>query len=183
VLYASESPAQCGTAGATCSPCSNGLCDKASGTCSCDATTCPDGCCSGGVTGTCEAYSSMTVTSCGAGGAACSSCTGGCCSAGTGGTCDTKHSNGTGQSYYDCNPLYSASNPWTAAAALEACAAFTGDAAKCSSGYKCGSAIHVCSDGYTSCDCWQYSGPLVGHVDVNSNTTCYCAIAGDPSWD
>jgi hypothetical protein len=99
--------------------------------------------------------------------------------------CDTKHDNGTGQNYYDCNPLYSSSNPWTAAAALEACAAFTGDASKCSSrvctGH--GGATLVCSDGYTNCDCWEFQGSLAGHVDINSTTTCYCAISGDPAWN
>ena len=51
------------------------------------------------------------------------------------------------QNYYDCNPLYSASNPWTETAAFEACAALTGQAAKCTSGWKCGTALSICSSG------------------------------------
>jgi hypothetical protein len=98
----------------------------------------------------------------------------GCCS----GVCQTTHSDGVGQSYYDCNPL----KTYNASTALEACAAFAGNASKCSS-YTCGAATVICSDGAPNCDCWQYSGSRIGQVDINSNSTCYCPIAGDPTWN
>lgn len=94
-------------------------------------------------------------------------------------TCTT-HSNGTGQSYYDCNPLYSSSNPWTQTAALEACTALTGDAAKCSL-FKCNGAQSICSSGITVCDCWEFSGPESGHVNATGN--CDCVLATNPTWD
>ena len=61
------------------------------------------------------------------------------------GSCTT-HDDGVGQSYYDCNPLYSSSNPWTETAAIEACAALTGDSAKCT-GFKCSGTLSICSSG------------------------------------
>jgi hypothetical protein len=92
--------------------------------------------------------------------------------------CETTHSDGVGQSYYDCNPL----KTYNSTTALEACGAFAGSESKCSS-YTCGSDTVICSDGAATCDCWQYSGSHAGQVDVNSNTTCYCPIAGDPTWN
>jgi len=102
---------------------------------------------------------------------------GGCCS----GACQTQHSNGIGGTFFDCNPA----DTYTAATALEACTAFTGDVTKCSSltCHGSGGGAVICSQGASVCDCWQYQGTLTGHVDVNSTTTCYCAIASDPTWN
>lgn len=94
-------------------------------------------------------------------------------------TCTT-HSNGVGEDYYDCNPLYSSSNPWTEAAALEACTALTGQAAKCAV-FKCNGTQSICSSGSVVCDCWEYSGPESGHVNASGN--CDCVEASDPTWD
>jgi hypothetical protein len=102
---------------------------------------------------------------------------GGCCS----GACQTQHSNGIGGTFFDCNPP----DTYTAATALAACTAFTGDVTQCSS-LTCkgsGGGAVICSKGASVCDCWQYQGTLTGRVDVNSNTTCYCAISSDPSWN
>lgn len=181
VAYAVQSTGQCGTGGATCSSCANGLCDTTNGTCSCDAHTCPDGCCSGGLTGTCEAYSGMSISSCGAGGATCAGCNGGCCSTGTGGTCDTQHSTGTGQSYYDCSPL----DTYSAAEAQLACVAYAlsvgGQASSCSDGWECsghGQVDETCyapGDMSSTCTtCWVYvSGSYQGWV-----TNCTCPDSG-----
>jgi hypothetical protein len=103
--------------------------------------------------------------------ASCGMCPNGC----------TTHDNGVGQSYYDCNPLYSANNPWTETAAFEACAALTGQAAKCTSGWKCGTSLSICSSGSVVCDCWEYSGSLSGHVNASGN--CDCVLSTDPTWD
>ena len=51
------SPPRCaGPGGAACASCASSLCDIVSGTCSCDSTTCSNGCCKGGTSGTCEGY-------------------------------------------------------------------------------------------------------------------------------
>lgn len=102
---------------------------------------------------------------------------------GGGGTCDTTHDNGVGENYYDCSALYTNTNPWTAAAALEACTAYTGSSTLCASGYTCGTDQLVCAAGYFACDCWEYSGSLAGYVSSSVDTTCYCPVSFDPSWD
>jgi hypothetical protein len=93
----------------------------------------------------------------------------------------TTHSDGLGQNYTDCNPLYSSNNPWTETAALEACDAFTGDSSKCTTGWKCGGSFSVCSSGQMVCDCWDYSGASAGHVNASGN--CDCVQSSDPGWD
>jgi hypothetical protein len=113
-----------------------------------------------------DAASSDAIVSCSP-----MSCPGGC----------TTHSDGLGQTYSDCNPLYSANNPWTETAALEACDAFTGDPAKCTTGWKCSGGLSVCSSGQAVCDCWEYSGSNAGHVNAAGN--CDCVQSSDPSWD
>lgn len=40
----------------------------------CNASTCPNGCCSGGAGGTCDAYAAQNAASCGTGGASCTTC-------------------------------------------------------------------------------------------------------------
>jgi hypothetical protein len=75
--------------------------------------------------------------------------------------------------------------------ATEACIAHTGDPAKCSDGWSCGGTdMAVCAQTappgtpVANCDCWEYAGPLAGHVSIgDSTTTCYCNIASDPTWN
>jgi hypothetical protein len=93
----------------------------------------------------------------------------------------TTHSDGLGQTYTDCNPLYSGNNPWTETAALEACGAFTGDPMACTTGWKCNGGYSVCSSGQKVCDCWEYSGSSAGHVNAAGN--CDCVQPSDPGWD
>ncbi len=106
VAYGSQMNGQCGTGGAVCAGCGAGQRCNGSGQCVCDATTCPDGCCTATVGGTCVAYGSQTSGQCGAAGALCSacssgqecnasgqcvcdatSCPNGCCTSAVGGTC------------------------------------------------------------------------------------------------
>jgi hypothetical protein len=94
-------------------------------------------------------------------------------------TCTT-HDNGVGENYYDCDPLYSSNNPWTQTAALEACTALTGEAAKCTA-FTCSGAHSICSSGSVVCDCWEFSGPQAGHVNASGN--CDCVLSTDPTWD
>jgi len=91
----------------------------------------------------------------------------GCCA---GGTCQTAHTNGVGQTFYDCV----AQGTLDATQATEACAAFTGSAGQCGSLTCAGTAI--CSEGSgQACDCWIYSGTAAGHVRTSSPGACNCS--------
>jgi hypothetical protein len=104
----------------------------------------------------------------------------GCCAGG----CQTTHADGTGQSYYDCNP----SKTYTAVTATEACTAYAvsvgGTAANCSDGWNCnaGDPNQVCygNTAGTNCQnyCWGYTGSQAGVL-----YTCACPYASAGSWD
>ena len=115
----------------------------------------------------------------------CECATPGCC--GTG--CQTKHSNGVGQSFYDCNPL----STWSSVTALEACQAYVASigkpAADCTDGYTCsetGATTWVCygtadqSDCYGPC--WGYEGSPAGEVQ-SAASACGCPFTKAASWD
>ncbi|MGC9983125.1 MAG: SUMF1/EgtB/PvdO family nonheme iron enzyme [Polyangia bacterium] len=68
--YLNTNATNCGRCGNACG--SGQRCSG--GTCLCDGTSCPNGCCDGQ---TCEAYSSQTSLTCGTAGATCGACTGG----------------------------------------------------------------------------------------------------------
>jgi hypothetical protein len=86
--------------------------------------------------------------------------------------CQTQHSNGVGQSFYDCTPVSS----FDQIGALEACAAYAGGSfAGCSGGWTCsnGPPTSVCysaPDAGGSCTdyCWEYGG------DAGTVTDCTC---------
>jgi hypothetical protein len=90
----------------------------------------------------------------------CECATPGCCS----GACQTTHTDGVGQSYYDCN----STGTFTEVTATEACTAFAasvgGTAADCSGGWTCSgsSTQYVCygTKNATVCAdyCWMYTG-------------------------
>src|SRR5262249_28864544 len=131
----------------------------------CSGTSCPGG------TSDCNASS----------GDGCECSTPGCC--GTG--CQTTHNDGVGHNFYDCVAL-GTSNPTQA---LEACAAYTGNASMCHA-FSCkppGQNAVVCSDAFSgSCVCWNYSGGNVGHVfnsGASGVSNCYCPISTDPTWN
>jgi hypothetical protein len=135
--------------------------------------------CTGGkvcINGTCQSTSCNPGTyNCDGSGCNCSGT--GCCST----SCQTQHDNGLGQHYYDCN----SQGTYTSVTANEACTAFTGSAGLCS-GFQCtgpGKPQLVCSNLYSVCACWAYTGGATGHVYNSGTTGCYCPITGDPSWN
>jgi hypothetical protein len=111
----------------------------------------------------------------------CECATPGCCSS----SCETTHSDGVGQSYYDCNPL----GTYSSVTAIEACTAYAnsvgGSAANCSDGWTCtGDTIaDVCygNTAGTVCStyCWGYAGAEASFV-----YTCACPDAkAGVSWE
>jgi hypothetical protein len=104
----------------------------------------------------------------------------GCCG---GGTCQVQHSNGVGQSFFDCVPL----GTYDQTQATSACVAFTGDATLCHATTSCSGSgnVAVCSDGSTSaCNCWIYGGISAGHVNTGLPGNCSCKAQGStPTWN
>ncbi len=102
-----------------------------------------------------------------------------CCGA----SCETTHSNGVGQSFYDCNPV----GTFSYVTAHEACAAYTGDPtpANCKT-FGCqgepSSWAVVCSNevggNASACVCWEYVGGQIGKFD----TSCECPSVSDGTW-
>ena len=89
-----------------------------------------------------------------------------CC----GSSCAATHSDGVGDTFYNCNAVGAP----TQSAALAACAAYTGDPSACSGSWTCNgvSTVSVCyqlSDGGCGDYCWNYSGADNGVV-----TDCSC---------
>jgi hypothetical protein len=143
-----DTTANCGICGVSC--------DTTTGTPSCDGTRCSYTCNSGA-----SDCNQGDLTSANTDGCECA--TPACCGA----SCETTHSNGVGQSYYDClSPATFGSK-----AGMEACAAYAGNnAAGCSAGWTCNgdTTKYVCfsPDGGSSCGpyCWGYSGSGAGKV-------------------
>ena len=90
------------------------------------------------------------------------------------------HSNGIGQSFYDCVPAgtYDLTQATAAANAWPVAAVSTFTAA-------CGTGMIYCKQAAAQCACWAYSGNRVGLVRLNDvSATCYCpGLIGNPSWD
>ena len=100
-----------------------------------------------------------------------------CC----GSSCATTHSNGLNQSYYDCTAL----GTYNSTQAMEACAAYTGSQSLCST-LGCtggGQNMVACGTANGICACWNYSGTNKTHVTTSTNSTCYCPVSTDPTWD
>jgi hypothetical protein len=97
--------------------------------------------------------------------------------------CQTTHTNGLGQSYYDCNPL----NTFSMTAATEAATAYEtaigGSAADVSGGWSCPALptiTMVCATtGGNPTYCWDYSGAQSGWV-VNGNS---CSVKVGNTWN
>jgi hypothetical protein len=108
----------------------------------------------------------------------CECATPGCC---PGEICQKMHSNGVGQSYYDCTAV----GTYSQGQAQAACLSFTGNAAQCAVA-SCtgpGQNVVVCSSGAATCQCWNYTGTIAGHVHPSATATCACPALGDPSWN
>jgi hypothetical protein len=99
----------------------------------------------------------------------------GCCAA----SCQVEHSNGVGQSFYDCNPL----GTYTQSQAMSACAAYGGGTC---AAYACSgnAGFLVCAAaGAPNCVCWKYNAGNSG-VTGKISTTCGCPISNSaPSWN
>jgi hypothetical protein len=100
-----------------------------------------------------------------------------CC----GDVCQSTHSNGLGQTFYDCTPPQT----YTRDQATAACAAYTGNSSDCGD-FACpeGGERAVCALSLTSCACWTYTGAHAGRV-LNTGNLPHCVCAGDtaPTWD
>jgi stigma-specific protein Stig1 len=106
--------------------------------------------------------------------------TNGCECAGTGccsGACQTAHSNGLGQTFYDCT----AAGTYNLTQANEARAAWT-VAGTDTIAPGCGTGA-VARQAFDRCAVWVYSGGGAGHVYLNTiDNTCLCPTASDPTW-
>jgi hypothetical protein len=91
----------------------------------------------------------------------------GCCS----GKCQNKHSNGTGQSYYDCVAL----GTYNQEQAIKACEAY-GGAGSCFGG-NCSQGAIVC--GGDDCVCWGYSNQIAGKWYNGNGKGCWCPVSTD----
>jgi hypothetical protein len=154
------------TTTANCGGCGN-VCDKTSGTPTCNGTTCAYACNPG--------RSDCSQTPPDLNGCECA--TPGCC----GSSCQYTHIDGLGQDFYDCV----APGVYDLAQATEACTAFTGNASQCAAISCKNGAGAVCSaTSPTSCACWEYSGSATGHVHSSGSAgQCYCALVTDTAWD
>jgi hypothetical protein len=96
------------------------------------------------------------------------------------GGCTIAHSNGLSQMFYDCVEA----GTYNETQALEACAAFTGDAAACvNNAFPCSQAGQVCSTGFSTCACWKYMGNTdVGRVLNTGTTSCSCVGNNTVPW-
>ena len=181
-------------------PCGLGTCTA--GTCACDTAAGATEC--AGMWPRCADLASDPAH-CGACGASCVASTGATCSAGAcacppaapnlcgtnpksccetstccGEACQTKHSNGLGNSFFDCSPpgTYSYSSALAAADAWGPGTSFDQYQLACTGCYGRQSA--------TACAVWCYSGsPVSGRVhlnDVGSNA-CLCPSTLDGTWN
>jgi hypothetical protein len=93
------------------------------------------------------------------------------------------------ESFYDCAPR----GTYNATEQLAACAAFTGDATKCTNvAFLClfVQAGGVCSTGASQCYCWYLPNPPaadasapLGLVQPSTSSTCMCPGASSPTWN
>ena len=111
----------------------------------------------------------------------------GCCN----GSCQTTHSNGIGESFFDCNMK----DTYNATQAQEACEAYAGRG-QCSASQTCcllgvggacvgNTASSVCGAVQGQCFCWQYAGNLPGTVQAvgSGKCTAACGARTDAPWN
>jgi hypothetical protein len=114
----------------------------------------------------------------------------GCCS----GACPVQHDYDEdiiGATFYDCV----AAGTYNETVAFDACTAYAGSTAACTTGYYCtgpdGGTVGdmVCSDGASApaCTCFGYDGQLQGLMVVGPGkgtnmANCECPETGDPKW-
>jgi hypothetical protein len=163
---------------ATCGACKNAACNTKTGAARCDGTTCSYKCNAG--LSDCNAATAPDTDGC-------ECATPGCC----GPQCQTKHSNGIGQSFFDCN----ASGTYTVDEATLACEAYAGKGHCSGSSLCCALGVGgICLLGSTAtsecgavqgqCFCWQYAGPVPGTVQsVSGKCTAACGASTDTPWE
>jgi hypothetical protein len=151
-------------------------CDTDSGSPACNNGTCTYTCRTGRFD--CDYMTSPNTDGC--------ECTGGCC---PNHTCQITHStgvsSGVSQTFPDCMAL----GTWNITQAMEACAAFTGDPAKCAMTTQACPyimATAACSSGTSQCYCWYLpnnpSAPAPPVGQVQGNATATCASLGLGTW-
>lgn len=105
---------------------------------------------------------------------------GGCC---PGGTCQIAHTDGFGNTFYDCETAFSETLARDAAKADGFATPF---------GNTCGANMTesvICGQSATACTCWVWKdtaamNPATGRARRNSaNNTCYCPSTGDQPWN
>jgi hypothetical protein len=163
---ATNTTTNCGACGATCTE------THATGD-SCNGTACAYACSANFQD--CNAATGHNTDGCECAGTA-------CCS----GACQTSHTDGFGESFYDCFTTFSQN------LAIDACRAHVGaaHASYCESGFFCTNAADasvgdmVCSSNSpTECDCWGYDDMIQGQTSVGSGagmSNCLCPQGGAP---
>ncbi len=108
-----------------------------------------------------------------------------CC----GNACATKHSNGLGDSYFDCGALGTPglATTYTQAMATAAATAWTPSGTVAGPG-QCGNggSASICMSKTTgdSCAVWCYTKALAGRVRLTTGSTaCACPTTSDPTWN
>ena len=159
----------------SCSACGV-ACDTSTGAPACKGSTCSYTCNAGRQD--CNASKAPDTDGCECAGTA-------CCS----GKCQTAHSNGKGNSFYDC----SAAGTHNQGQAAEACASLAGSSACRSSTAPCNCLLIICGSQAQSvcgssggkCYCWQYAGPNAGTVQESSGSNCAasCGASSDSAWN
>jgi cysteine-rich repeat protein len=103
-----------------------------------------------------------------------------CCGNG----CGTTHLNGLGQNFFDCAPLAVPGNAATYNSTLAAEARSAWPFSGNDQTLLCGSESGAARMTANSCALWIYTGPLAGHVHLNTaGAGCFCASASDPTWN
>ena len=152
-----------------CGNCSN-VCSLPNATAGCPSGSCTVQSCSGGFQD-CDGTAS---NGCECAGSAC-----------CGASCQTAHSNGTGQTYYDCVAIDTYNQTQATEAANASPLGGTIFAGHCGSDT---TVIDVCNQTSSKCTCWGFANNSVGnnamgHVAVNnSGSGCPCPASTDPNW-
>ena len=168
VALGSETSAECGPAGSTCTTCVTGQeCNTTTGQCVCDPTSCPDGCCNGSA---CVPWASENNNECGTGGVGCAAC------AATQ-ACDTSNDATAGQCICNattcpqgccdgnvCVPLGSETSA--------ACGAAGSTCAACVTGQECNTTTGQCVCDATSCTTGCCNGNTCVPLASETNTEC-----------
>ncbi|MEW5742524.1 MAG: choice-of-anchor D domain-containing protein, partial [Myxococcota bacterium] len=169
--YAQQNQAVCGTAGVTCQACASGTtCSmgQCTSTGTCNASTCPMGCCSGNL---CVPWASQSAASCGTSGAACTMCASG--NSCVNGVCTT----GSACDFFSCTGCCSGGTCVATSAQSAATCGLNGAAcAACTSGATCTGG--VCTGG-TACNATTCaSGCCNGNTCVTTPSDGSCGHSG-----